>query len=229
MSTPAKPKTYPAQIQELKAELQQVREQLQSYQLIDETLANKDADIQKLKDELALAQKAVADKKVSDKAQLTDAIQRAESAEIALQREQLNSKQFSAMIEQKNTEIENRVRHQMATADRIEELSAQVKAMASQVVAADRSNQRLIEDLGLKDNDLASVHQELRGFRQAHAALQQAFTQLDEDYAVLKTKYENDATNWRESFDRCKYDNVDLLRQLKNVQTTLRNIRNAVG
>jgi chromosome segregation ATPase len=143
-----KPKTYAQQVQEMKDQLvqkdEQINELLQKQSFIEEM----QAEIAHLREQISFDNKTGQQTTVSNKAQLTDAIQRAESAEQGLRNLQAASKRQIDQINALEQQLD------IAGAERDKNLGKEQKI------------QLLSEELKTSNLQIATLNQQLRDVRQ---------------------------------------------------------------
>ena len=175
---PDKPKTYAQQAQELKEQLatkdqiiEQLKEQFENYTGLD-------AQVEKLEAELAGYRSTAQQSGVSNKAQLTDAVQRAESAEQGLRNAQARISELEinrqALESQLNVAAIERD-SASGRADKVTALTEQFKnerlQFANQI---ERLNERKRED----DARIADLERQANFYRQKYTEAYEELTNI---------------------------------------------------
>jgi DNA repair exonuclease SbcCD ATPase subunit len=160
-----KPKTYAQQNQDLKDELAQKDELLKTYENLDALTQQKDREISELQSQLAAYQSAAQQAGVSDKSQLTDAIQRAESAEQGLRNLQSHTRELEAVNESLQTQVRTIAIERDKEVGKDKKLIELEEIIRAQNFSIEGYKRRIREVDEQKDNRIAALEREVRNLR----------------------------------------------------------------
>lgn len=190
-----KPKTYAVQVQELKDEIVQkderINDLLQKLSFVDEM----QGEIAHLREQLSVDNKAGQQNAVASKSQLTDAIQRAESAEQGLRNLQALSKQQIDMINSLEQQLD------IAGAERDRNLGKEQKI------------QLLAEELKTSNLLVATLNQRLKDMVAEH---DKAIVNKDKELRYLRELTKAQGAKIVEFMEAIKADSLSELRRLAN-------------
>ena len=224
-----KPKTYAMQVQELKEQKEELLTTVAELERQISFIPELQEKISDLEAKLAGYADKSRDEGVNNKAQLTDAIQRAEQAELALRNRNSLLADFQAEKDgllQQIEILENERLKNKGKDDKIILLGEELQRANLRVAAI---NQQIRDAQAEFDKDIKSLSNELRSVKADRSQLTQDYETLVEKYNAKVLEIENLKTEFTDKITLLWQENQELKTRILHYQSVLGNVQQAAS